>query len=31
LLQGLRFMANQFKGVNYNNAYATHRDDEIKK
>jgi type 1 glutamine amidotransferase len=31
LLQGLRFVASQFKGVDYNNAYATHRDDEIKK
>lgn len=31
LLQGLRFVASQFKGIDYNNAYATHRDDEIKK
>lgn len=31
LLQGIKFIASQYKGINYSNAYATHRDDEIKK
>jgi len=31
LLQGLQFMADQVKGIDYNTATAQHRNDELKK
>lgn len=31
LVQGLRYVASKVKAVDFNNAYAIHRDDEIKK
>ncbi|MEN9950705.1 MAG: hypothetical protein RLY85_1457, partial [Bacteroidota bacterium] len=31
LLQGLQFMADQVKGIDYNKATAQHRNDELKK
>ena len=30
LLQGIKFMISQYKGIDYAKAYATHRDDDIK-
>jgi uncharacterized protein len=31
LLQGIQFIANEYKGLNYNNAIATTKDDPLKK
>jgi type 1 glutamine amidotransferase len=31
LLQGIKYIANQFNGLNYNNAIAVTRDDQLKK
>ena len=31
LLQGIKFVANQFKGLNYSNAHAVTKDDALKK
>ena len=31
LTQGIKYIASSFKGLDYSNAYATHRDDEILK
>ncbi len=31
LLQGIRYIASLYKGIDYSNAYATNRDQEIKK
>ena len=30
LLQGIKFIANQYNGLNYNNAHAIRRDDHLK-
>lgn len=31
LTQGIKYIASSFKGLDYSNSYATHRDDEILK
>ena len=30
LLQGIKYIANQYKGINYSNAHATAKDDSLK-
>ncbi len=30
LLQGIKFVANQYKGINYSNAHAVNKDDALK-